>query len=112
MSDLAHYTVLTGNLRMSPRTEVDEGILDILKPVVRVGVGLASVRGLSIVIESHRFNSEFQSAIQRRDNWRECWVFTLGRNTRSEKMTDAGRPGRFTQLFRASFVTDKFCYQS
>jgi hypothetical protein len=64
MSDvLSHYTVLTGDLRMSPRSEIDERTLEMLKPMVHAGFGI--VAGLSIVIESHRFKPE-------------CWVFTLG----------------------------------
>jgi hypothetical protein len=33
MSDLAHFTVTTGNLVMSPRSEVGERTLDMLKPI-------------------------------------------------------------------------------
>lgn len=65
MSDLAHFTVTTGNLIMSPRTEVDERTMELLKPIVRAGFGI--VAGLSIFLESHI-----------RHNDSETWVFTLG----------------------------------
>lgn len=68
MSDLAHFTVTTGNLVMSPRSEVGERTLDMLKPIARAGFG--TVAGLSIVLEIHRVDSDT-----------EAWVFTLGYGT-------------------------------
>lgn len=68
MSDLAHFTVTTGNLIMCPRSGVDERALDMLKPIARAGYG--TVAGLSIVLEIHRV-----------DNDAEDWVFTLGYGT-------------------------------
>ena len=65
MSNLAHFTVTTGNLIMSPRSQVDERTLEMLTPVARAGFGI--VGGLSIVLETHR-----------RDADGETWVFTLG----------------------------------
>jgi hypothetical protein len=66
MSDLlSHYTVLTGDLRVSPRSEVDERTLEMLTPIVRAGLGI--VAGLSIVLETHRVDKDA-----------EVWVFTLG----------------------------------
>ena len=65
MSDLAHFTVTTGDLRMSPRSEVDDRSMEMLKPIVRAGFG--AVAGLSIVLETHHL-----------DHKAETWVFTLG----------------------------------
>jgi hypothetical protein len=66
MSDLAHFTITTGKLIMSPRSEVDERTLEMLKPMVRAGFG--AVAGLSIVLETHH----------RGPDETETWVFTLG----------------------------------
>ena len=66
MSDLAHFTVTNNNLLMSPRSEVDERTLEMLKPIARAGLGM--VAGLSIVLETHHLGSDEL----------ETWVFTLG----------------------------------
>ena len=50
---------------MSPRGEVDERTLDMLKPIALAGFG--TVAGLSIVLEIHRV-----------DNDTEACIFTLG----------------------------------
>lgn len=50
---------------MSPRSEVDDRTLDMLKPIVRAGFG--SVAGLFIVLETHHHDGEA-----------ETWIFTLG----------------------------------
>jgi hypothetical protein len=68
MSDVAHFTVTTDNLVMSPRSVVGERTLDMLKPIARAGFG--TVAGLSILLETHRV-----------DNDAEAWVFTLGYGT-------------------------------
>ena len=65
MTNLSQYTVTTGELRVSPRSEVDERALEMLMPIVRAGFGI--VGGLSIVLETHH-----------RDANGETWVFTLG----------------------------------
>ena len=62
---LAHFAVTTGDLRMSPRSEVDERTMEMLKAVARAGFGI--VAGLSIFLESH---------IHHNDS--ETWVVTLG----------------------------------
>jgi hypothetical protein len=64
-SNLSHYTVDTGDLRISPRNEVDERTLEMLTPIVRAGLGI--VGGLSIVLETHRVDKDA-----------EVWVFALG----------------------------------
>jgi hypothetical protein len=64
-SNLSHYTVDTGDLRISPRNEVDERTLEMLTPIVRAGLGI--IAGLSIVLETHRVDKDA-----------EVWVFTLG----------------------------------
>ena len=64
-SNLSHYTVATGDLRISPRNEVDERTLQMLTPIVRAGLGI--VAGLSIVLETHRVDKDA-----------EVWVFALG----------------------------------
>jgi hypothetical protein len=64
-SSLNHYTVDTGDLRISPRNEVGERTLEMLTPIVRAGLGI--VGGLSIVLETHRVDKDA-----------EVWVFTLG----------------------------------
>jgi hypothetical protein len=64
-NELSHYTVVTGDLRMSPHNEVDERTLEMLKPIVRAGLGM--VAGLSILLEHHHV-----------DKNAEVWVFTLG----------------------------------
>jgi hypothetical protein len=65
MTNLSQYTVTTGELRVSPRSEVDERTLEMLMPIVRAGFGI--VGGLSIVLETHH-----------RDANGETWMFTLG----------------------------------
>jgi hypothetical protein len=65
MSNLSHFTVTTGDLRTSPRSEIDDRTMEMLTPVVRAGFGI--VGGLSIVLETHHV-----------DNDAEAWVFTLG----------------------------------
>jgi hypothetical protein len=65
MSDLAHFTVTTQKLLMVPRSEVDERTMEMLKPIVRAGLGM--VAGLQIVLESHQVHEGTES-----------WVFTLG----------------------------------
>jgi hypothetical protein len=62
---LSHFTVTTGDLRMSPRGEVDERTMEMLKPVARAGFGI--VAGLSIFLESHIHHNDSEN-----------WVFTLG----------------------------------
>jgi hypothetical protein len=64
-SNLNHYTVDTGDLRISPRSEVDERTLEMLTPIARAGLGI--IAGLSIVLETHRVDKDA-----------EVWVFTLG----------------------------------
>src|SRR5262245_30763063 len=62
---LSHFTVTTGDLRMSLRSEADERTLEMLLPIVRAGLGM--VAGLSIFLESHIHHNDT-----------ETWVFTLG----------------------------------
>jgi hypothetical protein len=62
---LSHFTVTTGDLRMSPRGEVDERTMEMLKPIVRAGLGI--IAGLSILLKHHHV-----------DKNAEVWVFTLG----------------------------------
>jgi len=64
-NELSHYTVPTGDLRTSLRSEIDDRTMEMLTPVVRAGFGI--VGGLSIVLETHHV-----------DNDAEAWVFTLG----------------------------------
>jgi hypothetical protein len=42
MTNLSHFTVTTGDLRMSPRSEVRERTLEMLKPVVRAGFSIVA----------------------------------------------------------------------
>jgi len=37
MPDLAHYTITTGHLRMSPRSEVPDDVIDVLRPLLVTG---------------------------------------------------------------------------
>jgi hypothetical protein len=50
---------------MSPRSEVDERTLEMLKLIVRAGLGM--VAGVQIALESHHVHNDT-----------ETWVFTLG----------------------------------
>ncbi len=51
MSTLAHLTLATGHLRMSPRAEVGPEALAILAPIVRAGAGLVpGMPGVQITI--------------------------------------------------------------
>ena len=61
---LSHYTILTRDLRMAPRSEVDDHAIEMLKPIVRAGLGM--VAGPAILLESHQVHNDT-----------EAWVFTL-----------------------------------
>ena len=62
---LSHFTVTTGDLRMSLRSEVDERTMEMLKPILWAGLGM--IAGVSILLEQHHV-----------DKHSEVWAFTLG----------------------------------
>jgi hypothetical protein len=70
MSDLSHHTVLTGDLRISPRSEVDERILEMLKPVVRAGFGIVpDCRPITLIARPRRASGRLDNVFI---SWAGC----------------------------------------
>jgi hypothetical protein len=65
-NELSHYTVPTGDLRTSPRSEIDDLTMEMLTPVVRAGFGI--VGGLSIVLETHHVDNDAEVGYSRSDS--------------------------------------------
>ena len=72
-NELSHDTIPTGDLRKVPHSEVDDLTIEMLKLIVRGGLGM--VAGLAIFLESHQVHNEI-----------EAWVFTLGYKHRTPQV--------------------------